>query len=234
MSTGPLHFSRDIFSKETDIFSKDPTRMIVESFDKRARKMDEFWLRGTLVPLNARLFHDIDENEILKEGSHIPFEEYSKPDASQQPPPCSLSLLLRRKTITKKGSAASSSVSSLLPPEFQPLPYSVIVGKGKEAKDNFGNHRLWVLASAYLPKYAEAANDKKKKSKIVSTLANAMHNACPVGAFIRLGSDGRWCRVSESVVREKIGYTFRELLGEKYKSSSKAKAAMRNQVNTIF
>ena len=119
--------------------------------------------------------------------------------------------------------------STLLPQDFEPSPYSVIVGKGRVAKNAIGNQRLKVLASSYLPKYA-SASERETKTEIVSTLVSTIHTACPIGGFIRLGKeDGRWYTVSESVAREKVGYTFRELLGDKYRSSSRAKAAMRSQ-----
>ena len=121
----------------------------------------------------------------------------------------------------------SSLVGGILPEDFQPLPYSVIVGKGKESKNVVGNRRLSVLASVYLEKYANADNDRDTKSEIVSTLIATVQNACPVGGFIRLGKNQRWYEVSKQVAREKVGYTLRELLGDKYKSSSKAKASKR-------
>ena len=96
-----------------------------------------------------------------------------------------------------------------LPVDFEPLPYSVVVGKCKEALGHStGNARLRVLASNYVSKYAKAMDtkDKKAKTEIVSILVETIRNACPMGAFIRLGKDGRWYPVSESVAREKVGY----------------------------
>ena len=128
---------------------------------------------------------------------------------------------------TKDGKKPAAGL--ILPIDFQPLPYTVIVGKGKESKHAIGNQRLRVLASNYLQQYAEASDDKRAKSDIVSVLVATVRNACPLGAFVRLGKDGRWYEVSEAVAREKVGYTFRELLGDRYRSSSKAKAAKRSQ-----
>jgi hypothetical protein len=133
-------------------------------------------------------------------------------------------------TTSKK---KKTTLPSILPPDFQPSPYSVVVGKGKESKNVIGNGRLRVLASNYLQKYGGASDDRQQKSDIVSTLIDTVRNACPMGAFIRLGKDGRWYEVTESVAREKVGYTFRELLGDNYRSSSKAKAAMRSKQRTI-
>jgi hypothetical protein len=129
----------------------------------------------------------------------------------------------------KKQKKCSTPPGSALPSDFHPTPYSIVVGRGKESKNAIGNQRLRVLASNYLLQYAEASDDKQAKSEIVSTLVATIRNACPVGGFIKRGKDGRWYTVGDSVAREKVGYTFRELLGDKYRSSSKAKAAMRSR-----
>jgi hypothetical protein len=246
------HLYRDIVSKETytSTIRADPTVMIVGSLDRKiADKMDDFWFDGAILPCTARdglissdseicrMFHDIEETElVLKEDLHSPFAE-CEPDAphiSSSLPPFSKTTKNKKQHEEKTvelGPAPSTDLS--LPEDFQPSSYSVIVGKGREAKDNVGNRRLRVLASTYLPKYADASNNKRTKSKIVSSLVNIIYDESPVGAFIRLGRDGRWCRVSESVAREKVGYTFRELLGENYKSSSIAKAAMRSRASKL-
>jgi hypothetical protein len=119
-----------------------------------------------------------------------------------------------------------------LPQDFQPKPYSIIIGRGKESKGVFGNHRLRVLATSFLPKYSAASN-KGSKSKIVSSIVRIIRDACPTGAFIRLGKDGRWDEVDDAVAREKVGYTFRELLSDRYRSSSKSKVARRHQGEQI-
>ena len=113
----------------------------------------------------------------------------------------------------------------ILPTNFIPAPYSVIIGRGKECKGAIGNQRLKILASTFLEKYSRAI--KSAKSKIVSTILSMIREACPLGAFIRLGKDGNWYEVSESVAIEKIGYTMRELIGSQYKSSSKSRTHLR-------
>jgi hypothetical protein len=122
--------------------------------------------------------------------------------------------------------ASASKKDTLLPTFFKPGPYSVIIGRGKECKGATGNERLKVLASTFLPRYSSALN-KAAKTKIVATVVSMIREACPLGAFIRLGKDGRWYEVTEAVATEKVGYTMRELLGDRYKSSSKSKARVR-------
>jgi hypothetical protein len=56
---------------------------------------------------------------------------------------------------------------------------------------------------------------------------------CPGGgAFVRL-VNGRWNEVGEHVAREKVGYVFRELLHEKYRSSTKSKMARRRHEEQV-
>lgn len=114
----------------------------------------------------------------------------------------------------------------ILPAYFRPGPYSVIIGRGKESKGVIGNRRLRVIASTFLERYSNAPN-KGTKSKIVATIVSVIREACPLGAFVRLGKDGRWYEVKDSVASEKVGYTLRELLGDNYRSSSRAKALRR-------
>jgi hypothetical protein len=106
----------------------------------------------------------------------------------------------------------------LLPEEFKPTPYSVIIGRGKESKYYaVGYHRLQVLVSKLLPQYVSAINRTSMPNKIASSVASKLREACPQdgggsGAFIRLGKDGHWYEVSDAVAREKTGYTFRDML----------------------
>lgn len=120
----------------------------------------------------------------------------------------------------------NNKTDTLLPSYFVPGPYSVLIGRGKECKGAIGNQRLKVLASTFLSGYSNALN-KAAKTKIVAKVVSMIREACPLGAFIRLGKDGRWYEVKEAVATEKVGYTMRELLGEQYKSSSKSKALVR-------
>jgi len=134
------------------------------------------------------------------------------------------------KTKVKREADAAISLEEtmhgiLLPETFQPQPYSVVIGRGKIAKDVVGNRRLRVLASMHIAKYSQAKR-KGDKTQVVSLVARTIRDACPVGAFVRY-KHGRWYEVEDTVAHEKVGYTFRELIGEQYRSSSKAKVVAR-------
>jgi hypothetical protein len=111
-------------------------------------------------------------------------------------------------------------------PHITPLPLDF---KGREPKENIGNKRLRVLATYCLPKYSNAT-DKRTKTRIVSSIVSIVRDAAPAGAaFVKHGKDGRWYKVSDDVLREKVRYTFRDLLSNRYRSSSKSKVSRRIQ-----
>jgi hypothetical protein len=122
----------------------------------------------------------------------------------------------------------------LLPHNYQPSPHTVIVGRGKEPKLNLGNKRLRVLAQSFLQKYQEG--DKKSKTQIMSDIICMIRDACKggKGAFVKhVKSAGEWYELDASVAREKVGYVFRDLLADQYKSSSKSKVARRHRPLTL-
>jgi len=111
-----------------------------------------------------------------------------------------------------------------LPVDFTPNPYTVVIGRGKMMRDNLGNKRLRVLASNFLPRYSET-NEKRAKTLVVNEIIESIRSAG--GCFVRKEKDGRWYLAKDQAVREKIGYVFRDLLCDKYRSSSKSKAEKR-------
>lgn len=114
----------------------------------------------------------------------------------------------------------------VLPPDFSPTPYTVIIGKGKMMRENLGNKRLRVLASNFLARYSES-NEKRAKTLVVNEIIESIRSAG--GCFVRKEKDGRWYLATDQAVREKIGYVFRDLLSDKYRSSSKSKAERRQK-----
>jgi hypothetical protein len=71
-------------------------------------------------------------------------------------------------------------------------------------------------------------DNKTAKTQIVNSVVNMIREACPVGAFVRR-KDGRWWEAHDAAAREKCGYVFRDLLHDRYESSSKSKVAKRKQ-----
>jgi hypothetical protein len=113
-----------------------------------------------------------------------------------------------------------------LPDDFEPFPYSVLIGRGKTCAEATGNKRLKVIASTFLDEYSQAAESRIDKSIIVSKIVDMIRDATPQGAFVKQ-EDGIWWEVSDHVARERVGSMLRDMLHEQYRSSSKSKLAKR-------
>lgn len=114
----------------------------------------------------------------------------------------------------------------IMPPSFRPHEFSVVIGKGKDARRAAGTMILRSSIEAKLQEYKAAAR-RLDKALIVSDLLFQQQLRCPEGgAFVKF--DGkRWLELSEHDARENITAAFRNRLHENYKSSSKYKSAKR-------
>ena len=105
--------------------------------------------------------------------------------------------------------------SSLLPLNFIPGPNRVIVGHGR-VREHKGNQKLKHMARMYLEQYRKAEYDKNRKTEIVSMIVTTINESCDDGiGFVKRRKDGRWEAVSLGSSREKVGYTFRDLLADR-------------------
>ena len=139
-------------------------------------------------------------------------------DSSKQP--------AKRQTAARKGKAKNPS---FLPLDFKPGPHSVVIGRNRDSKNAAGSKRLKTIAAGLLQEYADA-NTKPEKSEIVTRIFNMIEEVCPSGGFVKFSQEhGRWIRATASSAREKIGYVFRDLLADRYRSSSKSKMARRRK-----
>lgn len=137
--------------------------------------------------------------------------------------------------LTNSSSSSSSShhcKSDHKTPAYKPVssdfrftPYTVIIGKGKNPRENMGNRRLRILATTLLQKY-QSSKEKRVKTAVVNQLIDSIHGAG--GNFVKQDRiTGNWLAASDQAIREKCGYVFRDLLGDNYRSSSKSKAVKR-------
>ena len=113
----------------------------------------------------------------------------------------------------------------------QPSPNAVILGRGKGLTEHPGNKRLRALAMMHLDEYSNAGDkDRTMKTRILTRVVLMIRNSCPDGeGFVRRNHYGMWQSVDNSSAREKVGYVFRDLLADKYRSSSKSRVARRRQ-----
>jgi len=137
---------------------------------------------------------------------------------------------MQKQSATKKVSPWKHHNSkSKLPPDFKPRPYSVIIGRGKTISNTEGNQHLRTLAISHLKQYT-AAQTKADKTKIVSRIVNITKEAVGgLGAFVKF-QDGCWWEINDALAKDKVGHVLRDLLHEKYKSSSKSKVERRRMM----
>jgi hypothetical protein len=107
--------------------------------------------------------------------------------------------------------------------DFRPSEYSVICGKGKASYDHAGNHRLRMLTSMFLEKYA-MTDCKRHKSSIALDIVVMTRKSG--GCFCKY-EQGAWFEVGDHFAREKVSAMFRDMLHTQYRSSAKAKTARR-------
>jgi len=148
----------------------------------------------------------------------------SSPIPKQRTPIADIALPTKQVVSTTTKRRNKHSEDRMLPEAFVPGPYTVIIGRRTRTRQATGNQRLRKIAMSFLNEYAKAS-DKQSKSRIVTTIWRILEDACPEGggAFVRLGAEDRWYKVRDCVATEKVGYRMRELLGERYRSSSMGK-----------
>lgn len=89
-----------------------------------------------------------------------------------------------------------------------------------------GNQRFRILVDMNVERYS-LAETKSDKTRIVCQIVQMIREAG--GGFCRLEKDGSWYEVGDAVAREKVGSLFRDCLSGMYRSSSRAKTAVRRQ-----
>lgn len=142
----------------------------------------------------------------------------------------------------KKGRKKNLTPEKPLPSDFEPSDYTVIIGRGKKIRETTGNCRLRVIASTFLPQYSQNQRNKPMKTILVNKVIDIIKLACAESkcdsdqriAFVRQTKEGQWFEVDDSVAREKVGYVFRDLLADRYESSSKSKIAKKMEKRRLL
>ena len=127
-----------------------------------------------------------------------------------------------KKNNTKKKAKEKDDEPLLLPIDFEPSSYCVIIGRGKKIRHTVGNQRLRVIASSFLSEYSNAKDNRRMKTELVNKVMSIIQQSVDVGgdtannnnnkdscmcpAFVRhCKQQHRWYAVSAGVAREKIG-----------------------------
>ena len=98
---------------------------------------------------------------------------------------------------------------TMLPPDFEPTNYSVILGRGKGSYNYVGNKRCRVIVKTFLQDFYQRET-RSDRAIVVSKVINIIKEACPIGSFIKM-ENGMWHQVSDKVAREKIFTMFRDV-----------------------
>jgi len=100
----------------------------------------------------------------------------------------------------------------------------VLCMRGKVAFEH--NNFFREMVGDHIEKYNNAGT-KIQKSLVVSAIVDAIRDGSPAGGgFVRC-IGGVYYELGDSVAREKVGGTFRDMLAHKYRSSAKAKGRRR-------
>ncbi|KAG7338023.1 hypothetical protein IV203_022478 [Nitzschia inconspicua] len=138
---------------------------------------------------------------------------------------------------SRDSSTPTSSVRPLpqqnrkLPSDFRLMPNTIVLGKGKGPKEATGNLRLKELVREQLEEYTLSGRHGKMLviSRIIEQIQlENMYQGRVSPAFVRY-QDHSWWEVTEKECRIKLSATFRDLLSDKYRSSSKSKVEHRRQ-----
>lgn len=107
-----------------------------------------------------------------------------------------------------------------LSPDFEPNPYTVLCGRGREYYDSIGNRRFRVLVGQYLERYSHART-KAEKTRLVWNVVETIRTAG--GGFVQRTIRGDWYDIGEDAAREKVGAQFRDCLYKQYKSATRSR-----------
>ena len=101
----------------------------------------------------------------------------------------------------------------LLPVDFEPNCYTVLVGRNRNYQDYAGNKRLRAIIGCHLKEY-QSCTDKLEKTELVSKVYNQVIKTAPVGHFVKFDK-GRYYDIGVRASRERVGVIFREMLKSK-------------------
>mmetsp|Transcript_26627 Transcript_26627/g.46936 ORF Transcript_26627/g.46936 Transcript_26627/m.46936 type:complete len:347 (+) Transcript_26627:85-1125(+) len=139
--------------------------------------------------------------------------------------------LHKKKITSHRSKCCAYSQRKVLPENFRLSPSTVVLGKGRGPKEATGNLKLKELVSEHLEEYASSG--RQGKMAVISAIIQKIKNRCTVNgmnapAFVRF-EGGRWTQVAEKDCRVKVTATFRDVLADKYRSSSKSKVENRRR-----
>ena len=120
--------------------------------------------------------------------------------------------------------------ATILPADFTPTAYHVIIGRGRAVKNHSGNKRFDALIADSAKAYS-AAPCKAEKGIILTRIINQVHDIDTGAGFVRKDpATGHWSLVEESLARQTAAQAMRNFLHNDYRSSKQFKSKRRSQL----
>ena len=120
--------------------------------------------------------------------------------------------------------------ATILPADFTPTAYHVIIGRGRAVKNHSGNKRFDALIADSAKAYS-AAPCKAEKGIILTRIINQVHDINAGAGFVRKDpASGNWSLVEESLARQTAAQAMRNFLHNDYRSSKQFKSKRRTQL----
>lgn len=121
-----------------------------------------------------------------------------------------------------------ASTCKMMPEEFNPSPYEVLIGRGRRCTTHWGNLRFRKMVADELAAYTEAQDCKRQKSVIIGrVLADIQHHSPHAGFVKKDVASGRWLSLTDAASRVTIAQAFRDALVGTYRSSRHSKQVKR-------
>lgn len=120
-----------------------------------------------------------------------------------------------------------ASTCKMMPQDFEPGPYEVLIGRGRRCTMHWGNQRFRSMIHDELEGYA-AADCKRHKSSIIGRVLGDIKKHSPHAGFVKKDvSSGRWLSLTDAASRVTIAQAFRDALEDSYRSSKHSKQIKR-------
>ena len=120
-----------------------------------------------------------------------------------------------------------ASTCKMMPVDFEPGPYEVLIGRGRRCTMHWGNQRFRGMIRDELEGYA-AADCKRHKSSIIGRVLGDIKKYSPHAGFVKKDvATGRWLSLTDAASRVSIAQAFRDALEDNYRSSKHSKQVKR-------
>ena len=126
-----------------------------------------------------------------------------------------------------------ASTCKMMPQNFEPGPYEVLIGRGRTCTNHWGNQRFRGMVRDELAAYTAVTDCKRSKSVIIGRILGDIQKHSPHAGFVKKDADtGRWLSLTAAASRVAIAQAFRDALANTYRSSKHSKQVKRRVERT--